>query len=166
VKLIKGFFKMAGIGIILMVVLAVVFGGENEGTTTKAGSLEVSETKEVFTIGDTVEVDGIRVTVNAMRNVAENFGSHNAVVFNVTVENTREKAFNLSSLMMFTAYDDDGYKMKWTLGADTRGNLDGEIGPGRSLRGEIAYRIGESQPAEFIINNPNMLRSGQTIFEL
>lgn len=47
-----------------------------------------------------------------------------------------------------------------------QGNLDGELGAGRSMRGEIAYEVDEGQTDWELIFEPNLFDFGQGIYEL
>lgn len=117
-------------------------------------------------IGDTVAFDGLEVTLNSVHKSMgqEFFEPDNAyyVILNVTIENTTDKPEHISSLLNFKLIDADGYNQDIGLFADTKGSLDGEVGAGRNMRGEIAFDAYESDTYEFIFENP--FTSGQAIF--
>ncbi|MCD8503144.1 MAG: DUF4352 domain-containing protein [Bacillaceae bacterium] len=134
--------------------------------STGANEVEETITDLDLTIGDTVAFDGLQVTLNSVHKSMgkEFFEPTNAyyVILNVTIENTTDKSEHISSLLNFKLIDGDGYSQDIGLFADTKGSLDGEIGAGRSMRGEIAFDAYESNAYEFIFENP--FTSGQAIF--
>lgn len=59
--------------------------------------------------------------------------------------------------------DAEGYAQDLSLFVDTRGNLDGEVGAGRTIAGELAFDVDESPYYEIIFEDPFM--SGQAIWQ-
>ncbi|AOM82161.1 DUF4352 domain-containing protein [Salisediminibacterium beveridgei] len=86
------------------------------------------------------------------------------VILDVSIENTTEEAANISSLMQMDLLDAEGYAQDLSLFVDTRGSLDGEVGAGRTMAGELAFDVDESPYFEFIFEDPFM--SGQAIWEI
>ena len=63
------------------------------------------------------------------------------LVLNFTFTNTSSESVNISSLTSFELQGSDLYKYSTTLWAELQGYLDGDIGPGKSLRGEVAFDV-------------------------
>ena len=101
---------------------------------------------EIYNIGDTVVAGDYAFTVNSVREdkggdfLKPDEGNIYYIV-DATVENKGDESINVSSLLMFTLIDEEGYTYDITFGPDTKGQLDGEIAPGRKLRGELAFEI-------------------------
>jgi hypothetical protein len=175
--------KMVVVAVFAVVVLAAC--GESDiskvekvdsvaaAETTNVEATEPVETEAVeevaeldLGIGDTVKFDGLEVTLNSVHTSmgADFFEPDNAyyVVLNVSISNTTDKSEHISSLMNFKLVDEEGYSQEIGIFVDTKGSLDGEIGAGRSMRGEIAFDAYESDTYEFIFENP--FTSGQAIF--
>lgn len=101
----------------------------------------------VFTVGDTLEQDGILVTLN---DVSENKGSQFMtptdgnvfVACEFTIENTSDTELSVSSLLSFECYFDD-FISNISLGAMTADNsknqLDGSVAPGKKIKGIVGY---------------------------
>lgn len=75
------------------------------------------------------------------------------------------EAVNISSLMQMDLLDADGYAQDLTLFVDTRGSLDGEVGAGRTMAGELAFDVDESDYYEFIFEDPFMTGQAIWLFE-
>jgi plastocyanin len=125
---------------------------------------------EILTIGDTVKFNDLYVTVKSVRRYEgdpdkwEEPDRDYFLIFDVEVDNKGEKAYNLSSLMQFNVYDADGYSQDMGIFVTTRGSLDGEIGAGRKMAGEIAFDVDDSQYFEFVFEQ--VLSSGQAIWKV
>ncbi|NLI58737.1 MAG: DUF4352 domain-containing protein [Clostridium sp.] len=127
------------------------------GTTTpekveipNAGQESTETTPEhqtkVFDIGETIKSNDIYFTVNGVREVpGGQFMSPDDgniwYAVDVTIENKGKESFNSSSLLMFSLIDSEAYSYNVTFGPDLNGSVDGEIAPGRKLRGEVAFEI-------------------------
>ena len=69
-------------------------------------------------------------------------------------------------MLMLSLYDSEYYSQEMTLLADTKGNFGGELGAGRTLRGEVAYEVDASETDWELIFEPNLFGFGQAIFKL
>jgi len=50
---------------------------------------------------------------------------------------------------MFTLYDEDNYSKDMEFFANTKGSLDGELGAGRKMAGEVAFNVEEENAEVF-----------------
>lgn len=155
-----GIGKWIVIGIIVVIFLAVAFGGgddkpkkvENNTTTTQQGEndndkkADTQETKDIFTVGETAEMNDVQVT---LLNYSESKGSEynkpsDGNVFLMAefeIVNNSDSEMNVSSMLSFEAYADD-YALNYSLGAITENNdtqLDGTIAAGKKMKGYIGY---------------------------
>ncbi len=120
--------------------------------TVKATSTPkpTSTPEPVFTIGDTVEMQDVRVTLHDVRiSYGESFlnpASGNVfLIFDIEIENKRDNEITISSLLCFDAYADD-YALDLSLSGmttDSGKQMDGEIAPGKKMRGVVAFEAPE-----------------------
>jgi len=142
---------------------------EEEATEEDETDEAEEEVKELG-IGDTVNFDGLHITVNdayiTKGNPDEFTEAMNDyyVVVDVTIENTTGQSAAVSSLMQISLLDADGYSQDIGIGLNTKGSLDGEIGAGRKLSGEVAFDVHDSDYFEFIFEDP--FTTGQAIWKL
>jgi hypothetical protein len=136
-------------------------------TTTPEGEPEVAD--EIFHVGETVKMGELEFTVNSARwDKGSEFmkpePGERWLVLDCTIENKGEKSSAISSLLMFSLYDEDHYSRDVEIFADTKGSLDGELGARRTMRGEIAFNVEEGQTKWEFIFQPNVLGFGQAIY--
>ncbi len=122
-----------------------------------------------FTIGETVKMGNIEFTVNSARwDKGGDFSKPEEgtkwLVADCTIENIDTEPLGVSSLLMFRLYDELAYAKDLSIFATTKGSLDGEVGAGRKIRGEIAFSVGADQKIWELIFEPNLLGFGQAIF--
>ncbi|WP_026691132.1 DUF4352 domain-containing protein [Alteribacter aurantiacus] len=133
---------------------------------------EVPEEEEVIEeeglgMGDTVNFNGLHVTVKEVRQY-EGDGdwvtpdNDYFLILDVSIENTTDESANISTLMQMSLVDPSGYSQDMDIFVDTRGSLDGEVGAGRTMAGEISFDVEEAEFYEFIFEDPFM--SGQAIW--
>lgn len=140
-------------------------------TTDKDEQASEDEKSDLHSIGDSVESGDYIFTVNSVR---EDAGSeflspdegNTYYLIDVTVENKGDESVTVSSLMMFTLIDSEGYTYDVTFGPETKGQLDGEVGAGRKLRGELVYEISKDVTGLELEIDPSLWSEGKIIFEL
>lgn len=129
---------------------------------------EVAETQDLK-IGDTVKVNDLQVTLNSVRQYTGTADTWDEaindyyLIFDVVVENTGAESASLSSMMNFLLYDSESYAQDMAI-IETKGTLDGEIGQGRKMAGEIAFDVTDSETFEFIFEDP--FATGQAIWTI
>ncbi|HLS35811.1 MAG TPA: DUF4352 domain-containing protein [Bacillota bacterium] len=138
---------------------------ENEAENN-SNNVEENEDEDLQ-VGDTVNFDGLEITLNEVRN--EPGGEFDEpdedlfVVANLTVENTTDEEETVSSILNVELRDDEGYTYSTTILMDgTKGQLDGSVEPGGTLRGEIPFDVPESDTYELHFSNP--FKSGKAIW--
>ena len=147
--------------------------GVQEGTPVKEDVKEEQtvEDVQIFKVGDTVAMGDLEFTINSVRfdEGSEYFKPDEGkkwLVADCTVTNNSEESTSISSMLMLRLFDSEYYSQEMTLLADTKGSLDGELGAGRTLRGEVAYEVDASETAWELIFEPNFFGFGQAIFNL
>ena len=86
------------------------------------------------------------------------------LVLDIEVTNRGDKSTSVSSLLMWKLEDEEHRSADLAFATDTRGKLDGEIGVGRSIRGEIAFTVGAAQKQWELIFEPAVFGRGQAIY--
>ena len=176
--------------IIVVVIIAIANSGDDkpqkvsENPTPTPTANEESETvtpapetptpvpePEIFKIGDAVESGDYIFTLNSVREDegSEFFKPKDGNIYyivDMTVENKSDKSVTVSSMLMFNLIDGDSYSYSITFGADTKGQLDGEIGAGRKLRGELTFEIPKDATGLEIEVDPSLWALGTIIFKL
>lgn len=125
------------------------------------------EEDENLIVGDTVNFDGLEITLNEVRNEpGGEFDEPNEdlfIVANLTIENTTDEEQAISSIMNIELKDEEGYSYNTTfLTEGTKGQLDGSIEPGGKMRGEIPFDVSESDTYELHFSDP--FKSGKAIW--
>ncbi len=121
----------------------------------KEASSQSKPKTQVYGVGETVEVDGLKITVNSSQdtddadqyNTAANLDEGNTYnILDITIENDSDEEVTISSALNFEVKDGDGRKASYVLAIRGNGQLDGSILPGDKMTGELvtqAPRDGE-----------------------
>ena len=133
--------------------------------------VENSKAPEVYAVGDSVKMGGLVFTVNGTRTAtgSEFIKPDEGDIYFIadcTLENTAAEVAHISSLLMFKLVDADGYNYDITIGPETKGSLDGELAPGRKMRGELAFEVPAQVNSLELIFEPNVFGSGQAIYKV
>lgn len=132
------------------------------------GEEPVSNAPEIFVVGDTVKFDDLHITLHGVTEVegAEFFTPSNDkyLLVDLIIENVGAESEHISTLMQMELMDADSYSYDIALYPDAKGSLDGEVAPGRKMRGEVAFDVPDSDYYEFIFSNP--FTSGQAIWRI
>lgn len=122
----------------------------------------------VFSAGDTVKYGDLHITVNSLRTSQGStyFKPDNDIflIVDLTIENRGSKAGSVSTMLSMSLVDADSYKHDIAIFADTKGSVDGQLGPGRQVRGEIAFDVDKHDHYELIFSEP--FATGQAIWKL
>lgn len=148
----KPFYKKIWFWVLVVIIIAAIGGSgsnkpklvsEDKSVVTKE---EKSRKTEVFNIGDTIELDKFKITVNEVKTTnGSDFikpqEGNEFLYVDATVENISDKEQTVSSVLMFKVVDKDGRAMKQTIVENANGQLDGTIGPGRKMTGEYVVEV-------------------------
>ncbi|UMZ73739.1 DUF4352 domain-containing protein [Natranaerofaba carboxydovora] len=72
------------------------------------------------------------------------------------------------AFMMFNVYDDENRSADVAAGAfsEIEGQLDGDLGAGRKMRGELPFEVPADSERFELVFEPDFLGFGQAIFEI
>lgn len=130
-------------------------------------------TATVFTVGDTAEMSGVRVTLVDVRSGtgAQFYTPEDGKVFltfELEIENGTEAEIGVSSLVSFTAYADD-YALAYSLSgilADGGKQMDGAIAAGKKMRGVVAFEAPADWQSAEIRFKPNVWSGREFVFQV
>jgi hypothetical protein len=127
------------------------------------------EGAEIFELGDTVAMGDLEHTLHGARwsEGDEWYGPDEGerwLVVDIELTNTGGGSESISSLLMWTLVDADNRSLDVTFTGDERGSLDGELGSGRSMRGEAAFSVADSEDQWELVFEPNLFGFGQAIY--
>ncbi len=88
------------------------------------------------------------------------------IVLDLELENFSNESISISSLMMFELIDQENYKADYALNINQRGSLDGELGIGRKMAGEITFEVPENHHQFEFIFKPKLFGKNQAIFKI
>lgn len=126
----------------------------------------------VFTVGDTAEMSGVRVTLVDVRSGAgvQFYTPEDGKVFltfELEIENATEAEIGVSSLVSFTAYADD-YALSYSLNgilADGGKQMDGAIAAGKKMRGVVAFEAPADWQSAEIRFKPSVWSGREFVFQ-
>lgn len=170
--------------VVLMVIAALAGGGESNtpqkvestSSTSQAASQssEAQPEQTVFTVGDTVELNGVKTTLLS----AEEYPGKQYMmptdgnvflVCQFEIENDSSEEINVSSMVSFNAYCDD-YSVSLSITGemleDSWKSLDGTVAPGKKINGVIAYEIPQDWQKMEISYTPSFWSGHDVQFEI
>lgn len=128
--------------------------------------------QQTFKVGDTIKMGDLQYTVHGIREVKGNdiFKPDEGkkwVAVEVTIENKGSEPQLVSSLLGFTLQDSEGYTYNiMPVPVDLKGSLDGELAPGRKMRGEVSFEIPKDAKGLELIIDADVFGFGQAIVQL
>lgn len=165
------------ISLLILCLFLVMAIGSTSDSPVKADPNDDNNTNnppqtETFEIGDRVKLGDFYITVKKAY-ISTGSNEWNKpdqgkkwVVIDVEIENASDKPQTISSLLMFNLYDEDNYKCDYAINTAARGSLDGELGVGRKMAGEITFSVPADQSNFEFIFEPNIFGTGQAIYKL
>ena len=143
--------------LIVICLVATACSGEestdNDGTSTEAGESTAEVDELHLPLGTTHKIGDAEVTANSCRVATSDVfppdPGNRYIVIDVTVVNTGDDAYNISSILQTDVRDADGRVYSVTVGPETSGTLDGTIPAGDMLRGEAAFEVPEAATLQF-----------------
>lgn len=176
--------------VLVVVVLVVIaaFAGSGESSTpqkvestsgtsqsaSQAGEAQPQPEQTVFTVGDAVELNGVKTTLLS----AEEYPGKQYMmptdgnvflVCQFEIENDSSAEINVSSMVSFNAYCDD-YSVNLSVTGemleDSWKTLDGTVAPGKKINGVIAYEIPQDWQKMEISYTPSFWSGHDVQFEI
>ena len=161
-KLLKG---LLGVFVILVVVgaLASMFGG-GDGDAEPAMS-------EPLKLGDTWTHKNISYQVtNVKRSTGKDFIKPDAgnvwIEVELLIENKSKSDFTVSSVMMFSAVDDEGYTYDITIGDGSQKQIDGTVAAGSKLKGAVVFEVPTSAKTLDVRITPGLVSETRGVWRL
>lgn len=144
---------------------------DDPGNNGEDGNGSTDPKQEKFNVGDTVKMGDLNFTLNGVRyEKGSDFLKPDAgtkwLVFDCTLENKGSESEAISSLMMFKLYDADSYTKDYAFADNIKGSLDGELGAGRKMSGEVAFTVDDGEDAWEFVFEPQVFGFGQAIFDV
>lgn len=163
---------------IILIVATLVFGslacGSSSNTGTKIGETggqqsgsagqEPAATKapaqvQVYKVGDVIELNDHTIVLNS----AEVKG--NILHANFTIENKGSSDLAVSSIISFSAKDNEGTKLEQNIMDCGSAMLDGKVLPSDKVKGDICWNGATKLPVK-IYYQANLLGSGAVVWEI
>lgn len=178
-KLAIGCGSLVALVVFIVIISAATNSGgkSNTGTTastsgSSAASSANTQPAQHFKVGDTVKVgDTWQAVVNSVKTDAG--GQFSALksgdtylVVDISLTNLSSSEQNVSSILFFTLQDTTGQKYDETVDTNASATLDGKVEAGQPLRGSLAYEVPSSIHSFTLNFSPNIVGSGQTIWDL
>lgn len=174
--------------VVVVLVLIAAFAGGGESSTpqkvestsgtsqsaSQASQAQPQPEQTVFTVGDTVELNGVKTTLLS----AEEYPGKQYMmptdgnvflVCQFEIENDSSAEINVSSMVSFNAYCDD-YSVSLSITGemleDSWKSLDGTVAPGKKINGVIAYEIPQDWQKMEISYTPSFWSGHDVQFEI
>lgn len=174
--------------VVVVLVLIAAFAGGGESSTpqkvestsgtsqsaSQASQAQSQPEQTVFTVGDTVELNGVKTTLLS----AEEYPGKQYMmptdgnvflVCQFEIENDSSAEINVSSMVSFNAYCDD-YSVSLSITGemleDSWKSLDGTVAPGKKINGVIAYEIPQDWQKMEISYTPSFWSGHDVQFEI
>lgn len=151
----------------------IASGEENTATKVDGGSSAGSPSASSFAIGDTVALGDWQLVVHGITDpyISSNEfmgpkAGNRIVVVDTEVTNNGDKPEIVSSMMCFDLKDADNKSYNLTITDSTESTPDGEVAPGASRRGSIAYEIPEAATGLKLEFKCDLMNSGSAVVNL
>ena len=132
-------------------------------TPTSPDSLYSTKTGAEIAVSQTYSVGNLEFVVNGIRtDNGKDFlkpdPGNTYFLVDVSVTNTGDETTSISSMLMFTVRDSNGYSYSESMGAlsASKGSLDGEVMAGKTLRGELGYEVPNGLTGLELFVNPSV----------
>ncbi len=122
-------------------------------------------------VGETVAMGDLEHTLHAARwEEGEEFNEPDDgerwLVLDIELDNVGSDSAAVSSLGMWDLVDHENRTKDIALNLETSGSLDGELGAGRQMRGEVTFSVADDETEWELIFSPNVFGFGQAIYDI
>jgi len=147
--------------ITVLLLAIVLFSGCSANLPTDEGV----RVYEIYSIGERAEYGSLALTVRGIRTeyTRENEG---LLIIDCLVENSGAHEIALSVPAMFALFDSNHHSADLSLLADTKGDLNAVIAPGRKIAGEIAFIIDKELPGWDFVFAPRSFGLNEVVFRI
>ncbi len=137
----------------------------------KASSENDQTQKDVFGVGEEVNMNDVIVTLNSVtessgKQFLEPEDGNVYILCEFTIENNSKKELNISSMLCFDGYIDD-YSSSMSISAQTssdKSQLDGTVAAGKKMNGVIGYEASKDWKEVEIHFTPDFWRNKEIVF--
>lgn len=141
-----------------LVILILLVGCESSNEPEDNGA-PVVEKKTEFAIGETAEVDGLKIIINGTRILEgdDYFKPDEGtqwIAIDFTFENTTDESVYIAGIFDITLKDEDGREKEMNIWGDLNGNVDGDVLPQEKLSGEKSFVITGDETNLYIYYKP------------
>jgi len=121
-------------------------GDADTGDNSEAGSEQPAASGDRASVGQTLTISGVDVTVNSVESsTVDSLSSSPSediyLIVDMTLVNNSSDEVALSSLLSFSLRGSDAYEYSVAIFVDTKGSLDTSVAPGDQVRGQIAFDV-------------------------
>jgi hypothetical protein len=148
---------LLGLIVCLLLIVGFATNGLSKPETVQGNASDQEESKH-----ESQEISDIEITLNGY-SVKEENEEELLVKVDLTIENKRESTVNFS-LMNLTLMDSEHYAYSHESNVETKGILGGQISPGRSVSGEVAFIVPKDTSYELVYTDH--FRTGQLFFPI
>lgn len=143
------------------------------GTNTGADSSPAPVSQQVYTVGDTLEMQNVQVTLKDVRvSDGKDFNTPSNgnvfLVFEFDIANNSFESIAVSSMLSFDAYADD-YALNYSLSAifaDDGKQLDGTIASGKKMNGIVGFEATKDWKKAEVRFKPNVWVDKEFVFTI
>lgn len=117
--------------------------------------------KTEYAIGETAEINGIKVTVNAVRSVEGDTiikpeEGTEWIAVEVTFENTTKESVYIGGIFELTMKDGEGREKDQNIWGDLNGKVDGDVLAGEKMTGEKSFVITGDEESLALYYKPSL----------
>ena len=144
----------------LLIVLLVLVGCSSEPSNESKPEAQIVVEKKEYSVGETAEIDGLKVTLNSVRNlegddiISPDEGTE-WIVVDFTFENTNDESKYVGGIFEITMRDGDGREKDQNIWGDLEGSVDGDIPAGEKLSGEKSFVIKGDEESLYVYYKPS-----------
>jgi hypothetical protein len=109
------------------------------------------------------EVNGVEITLNDIRTEESSQLDSHYVIIDLELINNRETVYEFSTFKI-TLVDEENFAHGVTTQVETKGILGGQLHPGRTNRGEVAFLVPKAEEYELVYTDH--LRTGQVTWQV
>jgi len=126
---------------------------------------------QTYAIGDILKMGDYEFVLNSVRydggsQYLKPEAGTKWLLFDCSITNNGSEPAAISSMLMFKVYDTEHYLKDMAFGPEIKGSLDGELGIGRTMRGEVAYTVSENETDWEFIFESDFFDQGQAIYNV
>ncbi|MEZ5213102.1 DUF4352 domain-containing protein [Gordonia sp. (in: high G+C Gram-positive bacteria)] len=165
--------RNTAVAVMACLALGATIASGSEDKATKVDGNGSTQQGDTFKVGDTVKLGDWKVKVNKVTDpyvpsnefVTPSPGNRYVLV-DTEVTNDSKKSQTVSSMMCFDLRDDSNRKHDITITGDETSSLDGEVAPGGTLRGDLAFEVPDSAKNLQLQFKCDLFGSGSAVIDL